>query len=118
MKSNVLKQYQKSAGPKNNAGTGTPQPGEIWWVSNLEGIKDRPVLIMGHNGNTYSYRKCTSQLSPTRNRYVIEDYLEAGLDKQTYVDPEIRNIDRNRIVRKIGELSDYDRGKFFSDTSV
>lgn len=38
--------------------------------------------------------------------------MEAGLDKETYVDKEIRSTPRDRLVRKIGVLSDYDRGKF------
>ena len=43
---------------------------------------------------------------------VIEDYMEAGLDKETYVDPEIRTLERNCLARKIGVLSDYDRPRF------
>ncbi len=107
-----LKQYKRGTGKTNNAGKGTPQPGEIWWVSNLDGIKDRPVLILDYNGNMYRCRKCTSQPSAIRQRDVIEDYMEAGLDKETYVDPEIRTLERNRLVRKLGKLSEYDRSTF------
>lgn len=96
----------------NNSGKGTPQPGEIWWAPNLDGIKDRPVLILGHTGNSYTFRKCTSQTSAIRKRDLIEDYYEAGLEKATYVDPDRRTIDRNRLARKMGELSDFDRPKF------
>ena len=107
-----FKQYKRNEKAKARPAKGTPQPGEIWWVSNLDGIKDRPVLILGHSGNMYQYRKCTSQLSGTRERAIIEDYIEAGLEKETYVDAEIRTIERSKLVRRLGELSDYDRERF------
>lgn len=107
-----INQYKRNLRAMNNSGKGTPQPGEIWWVSNLNGIKDRPVLILGHTGSTYTFRKCTSQTSTFRQRDTIEDYYDAGLDKATYVDPDRRKIERNRLVRKMGELSEFDREKF------
>ena len=48
----------------------------------------------------------------SRQRDTIEDFYDAGLDKATYVDPEVRTIPRTRLVRKMGELSEYDREKF------
>ena len=110
--SNYMVQYKRNLKAMNNYGKGTPQPGEIWWVSNLDGIKDRPVLILGHIGSTYTFRKCTSQTSTFRQRDIIEDYFGAGLDKATYVDLDRRTIERNRLVRKMGELSEFDREKF------
>ena len=107
-----MNQYKRNNKAKNTAGKGTPQPGEIWWVSNLDNIKDRPVLIIGHTGNIYRFRKCTSKTSVTHQRDLIEDSIGAGLEKDTYVDPEIRSIERKRLVRKLGKLSDYDREKF------
>ena len=107
-----MKQYKRNQKSVNNTGKGTPQPGEIWWVSNLDGIKDRPILILGHTGDMYTYRKCTSQTSTVKQRDLIEDYFEAGLDKATYVDPDRRTINRNRLMRKMGELSEFDREKF------
>lgn len=107
-----MNQYKRNLKAMNNSGKGTPQPGEIWWVSNLNGIKDRPVLILGHTGSIYTFRKCTSQTSTFRQRDTIEDYYDAGLDKATYVDPDRRTIERNRLVRKMGELSEFDREKF------
>ncbi len=115
---NYLNQYKKNAKTSNNAGKGTPQPGEIWWVSNLDGIKDRPVLIIGHTNNMYRFRKCTSQSNTNRVRDLIEDYMEAGLEKETYVDREIRTVERNRLTRKMGELSEYDREKFLGTLSM
>ncbi len=41
-----------------------------------------------------------------------EDYYDAGLDKATYADPDRRTMERNRLVRKMGELSEFDRQKF------
>ena len=96
----------------NRSGNGTPVPGEIWWVANLYGIKDRPILVLSCSGGTVTYRKCTSQTSNFRQRDLIEDFYDAGLEKATYVDPEIRTISRTRLVRKMGELSEFDRQKF------
>ncbi len=107
-----LKQYKRNEKSKNNAGRGTPMPGEIWWVSNLDNIKDRPILVVGYSGNTVSFLRCTSQTSAEIKRALIEDYLEAGLEKPTYVDTLVRMIARSRLERKLGVLSDYDRAKF------
>ena len=107
-----LKQHKRNGKAKNNSGKGTPQPGEIWWVSNLDNIKDRPVLVLGCSGNMVTFRRCTSQTSAVRSRDIIEDYMGAGLDKETYVDKEIRSTPRDRFVRRIGVLSEYDREKF------
>ena len=52
------------------------------------------------------------RLSTSRPRDVIKDYYDAGLDKATYVNPDRRTIERNRLVRKMGELSEFDREKF------
>ncbi len=111
--SDYLGQYKRSQKPRrNNTGSGTPCPGEVWWVSNLDGIKDRPILVLRCESGTVTFRKCTSQHSCTVARTLIEDYLEAGLDKETYVDPNVRTIPRNRLVRRMGKLSDYDLEKF------
>ena len=54
-----LYQYNRSKNPSNRTGRGTPQPGEVWWVENLDGIKDRPVLVL----------KYSSERSPTANAH-------------------------------------------------
>ena len=107
-----MHQYNRSKNPSNKTGKGTPQPGEIWWAENLDGIKDRPILVLKYSSGTVTYRRCTSQSSTVRNRDTIEDYLEAGLDRETFVDPEIRNTSRTRLVRRLGTLTEYDRQKF------
>ena len=45
-------------------------------------------------------------------RDVIEDYSDAGLDKATYVDSELHMMERDQLVRKMDELSEFDREKF------
>ena len=107
-----MNQYKRNLKAKKGPSKASPQPGEVWWVANLDGIKDRPILVIGRESNMVLYLKCTSQCSSSREQYIIEDFIEAGLDKVTYVDSERRSIDRKRLVRKMGELSDYDRSKF------
>jgi len=107
-----MNQYKRNNKTRNNAGKGTPRPGEIWFVSNLDNIKDRPVLVIGDVNGSLTIRKCTSQTSSFRQRSLIEDYFEAGLEKATYVDPEVRRLPRSKFLWKMGELSEYDREKF------
>ncbi len=108
-----LNRYKKgSKTPHNRGGGSAPRPGDIWWVSNLDGVKDRPILILSVDGDTVTFRKCTSQASAVRSRDVIIEYEYAGLDKETYVDPEVRTGSKSKLVRKLGELSDYDRPNF------
>ena len=107
-----MDKYKKGLKAMNKTAKCKPKPGEIWWVSNLDGIKDRPILVLFCNGDTVTYRKCTSQTSMIRQRDLIEDCLDAGLDKPTYVDPERFTISRGRLVRRMGELSENDRSKF------
>ena len=45
-------------------------------------------------------------------RELIEDYDIAGLDRPTYLDQRPYSMDRARLIRKLGQLSQYDRGKF------
>ncbi len=92
----------------NSSGKAVPHSGEIWWVSNLDGIKDRPILVLDFKDGVVTFHKCTSQFKDYRESVLIEDYYEAGLEKATYIDPEIRIISRGRLVRRLGKLSDYD----------
>ena len=107
-----LKRYYKGVNAASKPMRCRPSPGEIWWVEKLDGIKDRPILILKCSGNVVTFLKCTSQPGQTRSRNVIGDCFDAGLDKVTYVDPEQRTIQRSRLLRKMGALSDYDRSKF------
>ncbi len=105
-------QYKRGLKAMNRTAKFRPKTGEIWWVSMLDGIKDRPILILSCNTDVVMYRKCTSQRSAIRQRDLIEDFFEAGLDRPTHVDPEKRMVSRDHLVRRMGELSEYDRDKF------
>lgn len=94
------------------AAGGSPRPGEIWWAPNLDNIKDRPVLVLRNEGGRIVCRKCTTQFKTYVQYDTIEDYFEAGLEKETYVDPVLRTIPRNRLSRKMGSLTEFDREKF------
>ena len=107
-----MDKYKRGLKAMNKTSKSKPKPGEIWWVSDLDGIKDRPILVLSCNGDVVTYRKCTSQASVIRQRDLIEDCLEAGLDKPTYVDPERFTIPRSRLDRRMGKLSEEDRSKF------
>ncbi len=109
---NYMHQYKRNIKAMNSSGKAKPYPGEIWWVEMLDGIKDRPVLILGCDGATVTFRKCTTKTSNCVQRDLIEEPFEAGLDQETYVDPEKRTISRKGLVRKMGELSDLDRERF------
>ncbi len=81
-------------------------------MKNLDGINHRPVLLVGVQVSDIRSRRCTSQSSSTRSRDVIEDYMDANLEKETFVDREVRTIPSTHLVRKLGTLSQYDREKF------
>ena len=107
-----LTRYRKSMAAQNTNVRCNPKPGEIWYVSNLDNIKDRPILVLSCDKGMVRFRKCTSQTSVFRCRDVIEDYYDAGLNKATYVDPEIRTISKSSLLWKLGDLSEYDRQRF------
>ncbi|MBR4504418.1 MAG: hypothetical protein IKP20_05555 [Candidatus Methanomethylophilaceae archaeon] len=107
-----LSQYKKSQRTRHNRSPRAPNPGEVWWVENLDGIKDRPILVVGTRNGDVLFRRCTSQSGGANARDVIEDYMEAGLDTETYVDREVRSIPSTHLVRRLGSLSQYDREKF------
>ena len=107
-----LKRYNKGVSSTTRPMRCKPHPGEIWWVTMLDGIKDRPVLVLSCSGDSVVFLKCTSQPGQSCARNTIDDCFEAGLDKRTYVDPERRSVHRSRLLRKMGSLSEYDRSKF------
>ena len=107
-----LNQYMKSRRTRHNRSPRAPNPGEVWWVENLDGIKDRPILVVGTRNGDVLFRRCTSQSGGADARDAIEDYMEAGLEMETYVDRVIRSIPSTHLVRRLGSLSQYDREKF------
>ncbi|MBR4225692.1 MAG: hypothetical protein IKR86_02725 [Candidatus Methanomethylophilaceae archaeon] len=104
-----LSQYRKGQRSRHNRSPRSPLPGEVWWVENLDGVKDRPIVVVGVSGNDVRFRRCTSQHSDALARDVIEDYYEAGLERETFVDREVRSIPSTHLVRRLGALSEYDR---------
>jgi mRNA-degrading endonuclease toxin of MazEF toxin-antitoxin module len=107
-----MHQYRRSTkAPRRDTGS-TPKRGEVWWASRVDGLKDRPVVIVSFSDHKVTFRSYTSQDSSVQMRELIEDYDVAGLDRPTYLSPAIKEMDRARLVRKLGVLSQYDRGKF------
>lgn len=107
-----MQQYRKSQKPQRRDTGSVPSRGEVWWASRIDGVKDRPIVVLSYDDNRVTYRKCTSQESMTQMRELIEDFDMAGLDRPTYLDPKPYVLDRARLIRRLGRLSDYDRSKF------
>lgn len=121
MKREPVKTYARSAmasaggssHARRSCGNENPVPGDIWWVDDMrfdDGVhgKGRPVLVVGARGDIVLFRRCTSQPSSCRNRLMVQDEISAGLGKSTFIDMEVQSINRNRLKRKLGHLSDCD----------
>lgn len=104
-----LSQCRNDIKGKSKHNVGTPNPGEIWWVENCDGVKNRPVIIVKCEKDNVICLKCTSQEG---SRQMIGDYLKAGLDKETFVEPVKSTVRRSSLSRKIGSLSKTDRDRF------
>ena len=104
-----LGRYQKAQSHLAKKNSVHPHPGEIWFASNIDGIKDRPILIVSVEGDRIVYRKCTSKPNDIRGRTLIEDYVSAGLEKDTFVDPEPKAITKSRLLWHMGSISSEDR---------
>ena len=104
-----LAQYQKVQKRFSKKNSIRPCPGEVWFASNVDGIKDRPILIFSVSGDHIACKKCTSRPNDIRRRVLIEDYINAGLEKDTYVDPEPKTLLRSDLLWKMGSLSEDDR---------
>ena len=107
-----MKMQSPSRGNKD-----APKSGEIWYADALmfnDGIhsKDRPVLIKKRNDQMFDCYKCTSQSKDIRERYEIKDLDEAGLDHRTFIDYDILQIPRSKLMYRMGKLSDDDRAAF------
>ena len=62
-----MNQYKRNLKALDKSGKGTPVPGEIWWVSNMDGIKARPILVLNCASGTVTYCKCTHFLQTESN---------------------------------------------------
>jgi len=107
-----LGRYQRAQDHHSKKNLFHPQSGEVWFASNIDGIKDRPILIVSSSGTEVVYRKCTTKPNDIRGRSLIEDYVSAGLEKDTYVDPEPKIISKSRLLWKMGTLSPEDMTQF------
>jgi len=92
-----------------------PKKGEVWWVNNMKfdnnaGAKSRPVVVLSCDGETARVKICTTQPEGMKQRIEILDPIFAGLDdKQSYVVNEIKEVSRQKLTRKLGELCDIDK---------
>ena len=108
----------KKTGSNSSNRTQSVRCGDIWWINDMafndgSNKKDRPILVVGIDGDKIRYRTCTSQFSIDHGRYLIQDNISAGLDKDTYVDSEVRSIGRGRLHHQMGHLSEYDMDSLF-----
>ena len=99
---------------KNHPG---PKHGELWTADSLpfsDGInrKSRPVLVIGRRGNELLCYKCTSQHSDYRKRYELQDLIEAGLCVPTFLDYEVLHIPCNKLIHRMGHISEADAEGF------
>ena len=102
-----MNQYKRSQrSPRKDTGS-TPCRGDVWWATNIDGVKDRPVVVLSFSDGIVTCRKCTSKDGSVRD--VIEDYYAAGLETATYLSREIIRLDRCRLARRLGMLSLEDR---------
>lgn len=87
-----------------------PKKGEVWWVNNMKfdgnnGFKSRPVVIISCDDQTARVKICTTRSEGIKQRTELLDPIFAGLDdKQSFVVNEIREVSRQKLSRKLGEL--------------
>ena len=105
---NYMYEYKRSQ-KRNRSKGGTPQPGEVWWAPNLEPGIDSPVVVMSARGGWVTVRRCLRDPEGQWHRDVIDDYIRVGLDFYKYVEFREQILYRDRLVRKMGRLSDHDR---------
>lgn len=88
---------------------GTPQPGEVWWVPNLEPGIDSPAVVITAGGGRVVVRKIIKEPENQWHRDAIDDYIKVGLDYYKYVETLDHYLPKNRLIKKMGKLSDRDR---------
>lgn len=92
-----------------------PKKGDVWWVNNMRfdnntGAKSRPVVIISYADQVAKVKICTTQSEGMKQRTEIIDPIFAGLDDKTsYVVNEIKEVSRQKLARKLGELCEEDR---------
>ena len=69
-----------------------------------DGSKARPILYLGSDGNSVRYMKCTTVQSDRVPQMPIGDTISAGLERNTYIVPVVKLIDRSKLQYRMGHL--------------
>jgi len=89
----------------------------IAYIAWETGGKRRPALVLSDDGDIISVYPITTQYKGKSKDiqaqyFIITDWKQAGLDKQSYVDTiEIVELERSAIVSTIGILSEADEAR-------
>jgi len=90
-----------------------PTPYEVWIARDLPytdgtGHKSRPVIIIGGSQGTFTCYKVTTKSNAVRGRTPICDLDEAGLNEKSFIEWQPVSINKNRLAKRIGMLSEKD----------
>ena len=55
-----MHQYRRSQKPRRRDTGSTPKRGEVWWASKIDGVKDRPIVILSYSNDKVTFYKCGS----------------------------------------------------------
>jgi mRNA-degrading endonuclease toxin of MazEF toxin-antitoxin module len=104
----------RNSGRNRGGRSQTPVRGEVWWAEGLkcgDGCrKSRPVIVLGCDGDGVTCFICTSQGTSGNRTHRILDPDRAGLDRETNAVVAAVRVDRSSLARRIGTLSEEDRG--------
>lgn len=95
-----------------------PKNGEIWMADAIPfeeiwGSKSRPVVIKKREKAGFACFRCTTKGDRGwHGRYYITNYEDTGLIEETYIDCNLIWVSRDKLLYKIGELSQDDRLEF------
>ena len=72
------------------------------------GSKARPIVFLGYEDGHVRYAKCTTSFSNRILQLPIEDLISAGLDRETYMVPVVKHIERSNLKYRLGHLCEDD----------
>ena len=106
-----LKQYNKS---QYREYTGEPKKGEVWEIiekSNSIRPYDKkvPIVVISNKGGEIRALVCSNCPSRDVKQYEIKDPRSAGVFDKNYVDLNVISFPRNRLTRRLGRLSGFDK---------
>ena len=55
-----MHQYRRNQKPQRRDTGSTPKRGEVWWASKIDGVKDRPIVILSYSNDKVTFYKCGS----------------------------------------------------------